>query len=152
MDFYPWVKVVHVALAIVAVGFNVSYGIWQARAAREPQHLGHVLRGIKFLDDRIANPAYVGIAVAGVIMVLIGPYEFEQLWLAVSIGLYVLLAVVGLLLYTPTLRDQIAAYEAAGPESAEFVRLGSRARLLGAVLGVLVGVIIVLMVVKPGVA
>lgn len=150
MDVYPWVKVIHIALAIVAVGFNISYGIWQARAAREPEHMGHVLRGIKFLDDRVANPAYIGIAVAGVIMVLIGPYRFEQLWLIVSIGLYVVLAAVALLLYTPTLRAQIAAYESGGATSAEFVRLGARGRALGAVLGVVVGVIIVLMVVKPG--
>lgn len=150
MDIYPWVKLIHVALAIVAVGFNISYGIWQARAARAPQHLGHVLRGIKFLDDRVANPAYIGIAVAGVVMVLIGPHEFEELWLAVSIALYVLMAAVGLLIYTPTLRDQIAAYESGGPSSPEFVRLGGRARVLGAVLGLIVGAIIVLMVVKPG--
>jgi hypothetical protein len=32
LDFYPWVKVIHIALAIVAVGFNMSYGIWQACA------------------------------------------------------------------------------------------------------------------------
>ena len=55
---YPYIKLLHVLLAIVAVGFNASYGIWLARAAREPEHLGHVLRGIKILDDRFANPAY----------------------------------------------------------------------------------------------
>ncbi len=43
-------------LAISAIGFNASYGIWLARAGREPEHLGHVLRGIKTLDDLFANP------------------------------------------------------------------------------------------------
>jgi uncharacterized membrane protein len=150
MDLYPWLKALHVLLAIVAVGFNMSYGIWQARAARDEQHMGYALRGIKFMDDRIANPAYVGLAVVGVILVLIGPYEFEQLWVAVSIGLYVLLVVVGLALYSPTLKRQIAAYEAAGAQTAEFAALTGRSRMLGAVLGVIVVAIIVLMVVKPG--
>ena len=151
MDFYPWVKTLHILLAIVAVGFNISYGIWQARASREPDHMGYALRGIKFLDDRVANPAYVGILLAGIAMVLIGPYRFEQLWLAISIGLYVLMGVVALALYSPTLKAQIAAYESGGAASAEFARLTGRSRALGAALGVIVLAIIVLMVVKPGV-
>ena len=150
MDFYPWLKTLHILFAIVAVGFNISYGIWQARAARDPQHLGHVLRGIKFLDDRVANPAYAGLLVVGIALVLIGPYDFEDVWVAVSIGLYVLMGAVAIVFYSPTLRRQIAAYEASGPESAEFTALGARGRILGAILGVIVLAIIVLMVVKPG--
>ena len=34
VDFYPWLKTLHILLAIVAVGFNISYGVWLARAAR----------------------------------------------------------------------------------------------------------------------
>ncbi len=150
MDFYPWLKALHILFAIVAVGFNISYGIWQARAAREPEHTGYALRGIRFMDDNVANPSYVGLAVVGIILVLIGPYEFEQIWIAVSIGLYLALILVGLFLYTPTLRRQIAAYEASGAESQEFAALGERGRLLGIVLGVIVVTIIILMVVKPG--
>lgn len=148
---YPWLKTLHILFAIVAVGFNISYGIWQARAAREPQHLGYALRGIKFLDDRVANPSYTGLLVVGIVLVLIGPYEFDDLWVAVSIGLYVAMGAVALLLYSPTLSRQIAVYESAGPDSPEFTALGNRGRLLGAILAVLVAAIIVLMVVKPGV-
>ena len=63
-------KFVHVLLAIVAVGFNASYGIWLARVANAPQATqSHVLRTIKFLDDRIANPAYGLLLVTGLFMV-----------------------------------------------------------------------------------
>jgi len=151
MDFYPWLKTLHILFAIVAVGFNISYGIWQTRAAREPEHTGYALRGIKFMDDKVATPSYVGLGVVGIIMVLIGPYEFEQLWIAVSIALYLALIGVGLFVYTPTLRRQIAAYEADGAQTEEFASLGNRGRLLGMVLGLIVVAIIVLMVVKPGV-
>jgi hypothetical protein len=48
----------HVFLAIVAVGFNISYSVWLAREARDPtEQCLYVLRGIKILDDRFANPA-----------------------------------------------------------------------------------------------
>jgi uncharacterized membrane protein len=150
MDVYPWLKVVHVLLAIVAVGTNITYGIWQARAGREPQQLGWTLRGIKLLDDRVANPSYIGLAIAGVLLVLTGPWRFEMLWIAVSIGLYVALAVIGLVLYSPTLSRQIAVYESDGPAAPEFAALSTRSRLLGMLMAVIVVTIIVLMVVKPG--
>ncbi len=57
VEFYPWIKTLHIFFAIVAVGANITYSVWVARAAREPEHTGYALRGIKFIDDRIANPA-----------------------------------------------------------------------------------------------
>jgi uncharacterized membrane protein len=150
LDWYPWLKTLHILLAIVAVGLNISYGIWQARAAREPEHIGYALRGIKFLDDRVANPAYAGLLVVGIILVLIGPFEFTTFWVAVAIGLYLAMGAIAILLYSPTLKRQIAAYEAGGPQSSEFRALGARGRMIGIILAVIVIAIIVLMVVKPG--
>lgn len=149
MDLYPWLKLLHILLAIVAVGFNISYSIWLARAAREPQHLGYALRGIKFLDDRVANPAYVGLAVVGVILVLMR-WSFTTLWILLAIGLYVVMGVVALAFYSPTLSRQIAVYEADGPGGPEFARLSVRGRTVGGLLGVIVLAILVVMVVKPG--
>jgi uncharacterized membrane protein len=149
VDLYPWLKTLHILFAIVAVGFNISYGIWQARAAREPEHMGYALRGIKFMDDRVANPAYGGLLVVGIILVLIGPYDFTTFWVAVAIGLYLVMAAVAIVFYSPTLKRQIAAYEMSGAQSDEFVRLGARGRMIGTILAVLVIAIIVLMVVKP---
>ena len=149
MDFYPWLKTLHVLFAIVAVGFNISYGIWQARAAREPEHMGYALRGIKFLDDRVANPSYAGLLVVGIILVLMR-WDFTTLWIAVAIGLYIVMAIIAIGFYSPTLKRQIAAYEAGGAQSAEFQALGARGRVIGITLGILVVAIIVLMVVKPG--
>lgn len=82
LEPYNLVKFAHVMLAIVAIGFNASYGIWLARAGREPQHLGHVLRGIKTLDDKFANPAYVLLLVTGILTALVGNVPFEAFWIA----------------------------------------------------------------------
>jgi uncharacterized membrane protein len=150
MDWYPWLKTLHILFAIVAVGLNISYGIWQARAAREPEHTGYALRGIKFLDDRVANPSYAGLLIVGILLVLLGPWEFTQFWVLASIALYVALGTVAFFFYSPLLKRQIAAYEASGAQTPEFAALGARARLVGIVLAVLVVAIIVLMVVKPG--
>jgi len=150
MDWYPWLKTLHVFFAIVAVGLNISYAVWQARAAREPEHMGYALRGIKFLDDRIANPAYGGLLVLGILLVLLGPWEFTQLWVLAAIILYLVMGAVAFLFYSPTLTKLIASYEAGGVATTEFAALSSRSRLVGILLALLVLAIIVLMVVKPG--
>ena len=148
MDF-QLIKFVHVLLAIIAVGFNASYGIWLARAANAPQATqSHVLRTIKFLDDRIANPAYGLLLLTGLLMIFSAGIPV-RLWIALSIGLWLVLVVVGLGVYTPTLRDQIRVLESEGPGSEEYQRLSSRGRTLGIVLGIIVVVIVFLMVTKP---
>ena len=146
---YPWLKIIHILLAAVAVGFNFSYGILIRRAAGEPEHLGHVLRTVKVLDDRFANPAYLLLLVFGLAMVFIGPWDITDLWILLSLGIYVVLVVVGAALYTPTLRRQIAALDAGGAAAPEYQALQARGNMLGAVLGLLVVVIISLMVLKP---
>jgi uncharacterized membrane protein len=144
---YTFFKFLHVLLAIVAVGFNASYGIWLARAAREPEHQAHVLRGIKVLDDRFANPAYALLLVTGLVMVWLGDLDLTQFWLAGGLALYVVAVVLGLVVYTPTLRRQIQALERG--ESAEFERLSARGTIVGIALAVDVVVIVFLMVTKP---
>jgi uncharacterized membrane protein len=146
---YNLLKFLHVLLAIVAIGFNASYGVWLARAGREPQHLGHVLRGIKTLDDKFANPAYVLLLVTGILTALVGNIPFEAFWIAASIVLWVVLVGVGLGVYTPTLRKQIALVEGGGSDSPEYQRLARRGLLVGGLLAAIVIIIVFLMVTKP---
>jgi uncharacterized membrane protein len=144
---YTFFKFLHVLMAIVAVGFNASYAIWLARAAREPEHQSHVLRGIKVLDDRFANPAYGLLLVTGLVMVWVGDLELTQFWLAGGLTLYVVAVVLGLFVYTPTLRRQIQALETG--DAAELQRLSARGTAVGVALAVDVIVIVFLMVAKP---
>ncbi len=46
LGLYEVIKFFHVLLAIVAVGFNATYGIWLARAAKEPEHEAFTLGGV----------------------------------------------------------------------------------------------------------
>ena len=149
MDF-QFIKFIHVLLAIVAVGFNASYGIWLARSATAAQATqSHVLRTIKFLDDRFANPAYGLLLITGLLMAFSAGIPFSRLWLAASIGLWFVLVFLGLGIYTPTLRDQIRVLESEGPGSEQYQRLASRGRTVGIVLAIIVVVIVFLMVTKP---
>jgi uncharacterized membrane protein len=146
---YPWLKVGHILMAIVAVGFNISYGVLIRRATAEPEHLGHVLRTVKVLDERFANPAYGVLFVLGLAMVFIGAPDIADLWIWLSIVLFLTATVLGFAVYAPLLRRQIATLESAGPESAAYAALAGRAAGLGALLGGIVVVIVALMVLKP---
>ena len=143
------VKYVHVLAAIVAVGVNVSYSVWIVRARTDPAHTAFTLKGIKFLDDRIANPAYGLLLITGLWMVFLGRYSLFTLWIDVALVLYAVLAVVAITQYTPTLRQQIRLAEAGDTTSAEFQRLAARSQALGAALGVIVLVILAMMVFRP---
>jgi uncharacterized membrane protein len=150
MSLFVLVKFLHVLLAIVAVGFNATYGVWLARVAREPVPTqSFVLRGIKRLDDWFANPAYVLLAVTGVTMVLVGELRFTTFWIAGGIVLWAIAVALGFFVYTPMVRNQIHALETIGPESEDYKRYASNARFLGILLAAIVVVIVFLMVTKP---
>ena len=150
MSLFVVVKFVHVLLAIIAVGFNATYGVWLARVAREPVPTqSFVLRGIKRLDDWFANPAYVLLAVTGVTMVFVGELRFTTFWIAGGIVLWAIAVALGFFVYTPMLRNQIHALETAGADSEDYKRNSANARFVGILLAAIVVVIVFLMVTKP---
>ncbi len=150
VTFYNVLKYLHILLAIVAVGFNASYAIWITRASRQPDHLGYVLRGIKFLDDRIANPGYALLLVTGLTLVAVGHWPLTTFWISTALVLWFVTLILGLGFYTPALRQQISALETNGPESAAYRQWARRSTILGIVVAIPVLLIVFLMVVKPG--
>lgn len=149
IESYEILKFLQVVLAIIAVGFNASYGVWLARAARERDHEAFALRGVKVLDDRFANPAYGLLLVTGLLMLWVGDLDLTQFWLLAALVLYAVAIGVGLFVYTPTLRNQISVLASSGPTSPEFEALARRGTTVGIVLAVDVIAIVFLMVTKP---
>jgi uncharacterized membrane protein len=148
---YPLLKWLHILLAIAALGTNLTYGIWIRRASQRPEALPFVLRGIKILDDRIANPAYGLLLVTGVGLVQLGRWPFTTPWILMALALYGIVVLLALFGYTPTLRRQIQLVESGGHNSPGYAALARRGTILGILLAVLVVAITFLMVVKPGV-
>ncbi|MDQ4006250.1 MAG: DUF2269 domain-containing protein [Actinomycetota bacterium] len=146
---YEVVKFLHVFLAIVAVGFNATYAILLGRAAREPEHEAHVLRTVKVLDDRFANPAYGGLLLTGLLMVGFYWPRITDFWIATALALYAILVAVGAAVFTPTLRRQIAVIETEGPSSPDYRALSRRGTVVGIFLAIVVTLIVFLMVTKP---
>jgi uncharacterized membrane protein len=145
-------KVVHVVLAIVAIGYNASYGLLIARARAggiDGLEMRFALGTVKFMDDYIANPCYALLLVTGGAMVYLSGYPWTLKWIYLSLGLLILAFAIAIVLYSPTLRREIEVLEANGPSDPEFLKLSSRGAALGGVLGVIVIAIVALMVFKP---
>ncbi len=148
MNWFLVLKSLHVLSAIVAVGSNVTYGVWSALAKREPAHLPFALRGIKLLDERVANPAYGVLLVSGLIMALT-TYRITLTWILIGLAIYVVMAVLGVAVVAPALSRQIAALDAEGPRSPRYAAAEARVRGVGICLGVLAVVVVAVMVAKP---
>jgi uncharacterized membrane protein len=147
--WYSLLKFLHVLAAAVAVGSNITYGVWLVRASRDPAFLPFALRGVKFIDDRMANPAYGLLLVTGILMVVAGSIPLSTSWLIVAVVLYVAVVLLGVLGYTPVLKRQIELLESEGAGSAASTAAAKAGTTFGVVLGIIVVVIIFLMVFKP---
>ena len=135
-------------LAITAVGSNISYAAWNARGAMEPQHLSFALRGVKFLDNRVANPAYGLLLITGLTLVVVGTWGLKG-WIVAALILFVLLIVVAIGFYSRVMNRQIQVLEKAGESSPEYQQVAGQARLYGIASGVIALAIVFVMVVKP---
>ncbi len=149
VTFYLVLKFIHIASAITAVGANITYGVWNVRAQSNPAQLGFALKGIKFIDDRIANPAYGVLLITGLLMVFIQRWPIGSLWIILALIFFAALAGLAFRVYSPLLRNQIRLVDAGDTSSPEFERLSRRSAMVGPVLGLLAVLILIMMVFKP---
>jgi hypothetical protein len=147
---YNLLKFFHIFFAIAAVGSNLTYGVWAARAGSDEQRASFTFRGIKFLDDRVANPAYGLLLLTGLIMAG-WHWSYTTQWIAAAIGLYLIAIVIALAAYSPALTRQIKVLESEGISSSAYRRASGRATALGIAVSVPVVLILILMVFKPNI-
>ena len=148
MSLVVVLKLIHVLAAITAVGANLTYTYWLRYAGLDRDRLLWTMRGIRRLDNFIATPAYVVLAVTGVLMVLTGAFSFTQGWIIAGISLYVLVVILGIALYAPALKRQITEAEA-DPTSPAYAEAARRSNIYGIITIGTVLLIVVLMVTKP---
>jgi len=141
-------KVIHVLAAIVAVGANVTYAFWLARAGRDQGRLVFAIETVRWLDRSIANPAYIVLLITGVGMVLTGVYSFTTGWIVISLVLYVAVAILGVAAFGPAIRRQLAEAEH-DATSVEYSAAAARSNAFGLLTTAIALVIATLMVTKP---
>ncbi len=148
VHWFLLLKTLHVLSAIVAVGANATYALWSTRGKADQAHLGFALRGIKLLDDRVANPAYGVLLVTGLIMAFT-TYDITRTWILTGLAIYIVMAGTAVGVYSPLLKRQIRALDRDGVDSPAYSAVDARARGVGMFLGVLAIAVVFVMVYKP---
>ncbi len=152
VDAFPTIlllRFVHITVASVAVGATLAFRFWLRLARRQPEHLAFVIRGIRWIDRWVAEPAYFLAFATGVAMVLWGVSSFSAGWLLTALVIYAAIAVLGITVFGPVVRKQLAALERGGVTDAEFLRRERQSAWLGAVTIAGLLAILALMVLRP---
>ena len=144
----------HILGAIVAFGFGFYAPIFGMMSAREPQHGNWYMRAAKRLSNVVIVPVAISLFITGTLLVVEsgGMRRFEELWLSLSLVLYVIALLIVFLLQRPALNRIIAATsEPPGPGGPppglrDDIR---KMQLYGVILLVLTIAIVALMVWKP---
>jgi hypothetical protein len=145
--FYHIVLFFHVLSGVGAIGLNFSYAVWIKRGQKDIASLAFALKGVKFVDDYIANPLYLLAFVSGSGMILMGKKVEPYLQLAISI--YVVAMVIAYALYTPILLRQIQMMEKVGSTSESYLLIAKKSNVIGIIMGIMVLTILALKIIKP---
>jgi hypothetical protein len=111
--------------------------------------LPFTLRGIKVINDRVVIPAIGLVLIAWIAMALTSGQSLLTPWIFLVLILWLIVFLLGLFGYAPTLRKQIALAESTGADSEEYTAVAWRGTILGIAIGVIVLLIILLMVFQP---
>jgi uncharacterized membrane protein len=142
----------HVMGAIIAFGFGFAVPVIGRMAGKEPQHGNFFLRAGTRVSDTILIPAAISLGITGAGLIYYGAHTPREMWLSISMGIYVVAILVVLFFQRPTFKKLIALTSMppgpAGPDPQVPVLL-KRTRIVGLGLSAAVLVIVYLMVYKP---
>jgi uncharacterized membrane protein len=154
----------HIAGAIVAFGPTIAFPFIAARAAQEPMHGNFVLRTTHFITQRVVEPGAVFVFLMGIGLIVTRGYNpLGDLWLALSIVLFLITLGFANLVQLSTIKKMIALTSQPPPavsEAAEagagaagppprFLELSQKAARGGQFMLLMLFTILALMVVKP---
>jgi uncharacterized membrane protein len=121
---------------------------WRATRATRPEVLPEVARLLDYVATRLFMPASILIFIAGLVMTA-NAWSFGQTWIAISMGLWVLSVVLGMVYVSPRLKRIASFFETEGPMSTDGRALLDRVFLASRLELISFFVIVALMVFKP---
>ena len=150
---YEVLLYVHIVCAVIWVGGGFFAQLLALRVQRstDPSDLPKFGRNVEFLGMRVFLPASILLFIAGAAMVA-QRWAFGDLWVSISMGLWLLSALAGALYIGPRTKKVSELFEAEGPSSTAARSLLDKVFLVSRLELVSFALIIALMVFKPGAA
>lgn len=142
---YLWLKLVHIFVAVVALGASAGLGIVLEFYGKDAAHGAFVLRAIERIVAMVVLPGYVLVLATGLWMAKLA-WPFAASWIQLALGLWIVgLACLGGAL--ATLGKQRRLHGTDGVGHARYARAS---QAFGAAFGLVVVAVLYLMVFKPG--
>lgn len=148
---YNLLLFVHIVCAVIWVGgaFYAQLLAYRVTRSPDPSDLPKLARHIEYLGSRVFLPAALLLFVAGAAMT-VQAWSFGQIWIAVSVALWVLSALLGAVYLGPRVKRAAELFETEGPTSQAGRALLDRLFLVSRLELIGFAVIIALMTFKPG--
>lgn len=143
------VVIVHVVASALTLGATAAYAIAISLAERAPEHLAFTIGAVRRSDRVLAIPAFIVTSITGLWLTIDEQIPFDRFWIASSLALFAAILIVGLTVWGPLVRRELAALARGGTADAEYPRLRIRAALLSYGTIAALVVIVALMVAKP---
>jgi len=142
-----------VLAAIVWVGSELYIHFQYARArGRGPEAEAGCIADFNRWGNTVLPGMAVLLIITGVLAVIEGPWEFSQAWISIGLTVWVLTFIAGVGFYGPTGKKIAAFVEADGDRVTErSAPLIARTMLVSRVELVLLAIVVIAMVTKPGV-
>lgn len=153
MDLYELFKTIHVVAAVAWVGGVILSQVNAALAfsSGEQARILGFIRIQGWLGQRYFAPASGILILAGVAMVIESGWEFADLWIVIGIALWLSSSVIGAAFLGPRSERLTADIEQKGWDDPGVQALAKQVGLLARVDMVILLLVVIDMVVKPGV-
>ena len=153
MDRYELLKFVHIAAAMIWIGGAVTlqFVAHLARRAADAHRMVALTRDAEWIGKRVYTPAALAVILIGFVLVWDGPWTLGMDWIWMSLILFAVSFALGIAVLTPESVRIGKQIEAEGAESAGVQARISRILNLGRLDLLLLFLIVLLMVTKPGV-
>lgn len=152
MNRYEWLLLFHIAAAIVWLGGGLAVQVLAIRANRadDPARMMTIASEAEWFGTRIALPSSFSVLVLGIILAVDGPWDFGQTWIVLALIGFGLSFVTGAVFLGPESGRIAKLLAAEGPESPAVRARIQRIFLVSRIELVLLYLIVLDMVVKPG--
>lgn len=154
-SYFEILLLVHIASAIVGFGPTYAFSILGPMAAkrRGPEAVT-IMEGMIAIEKKLVIPAAVLVQpLSGALLIFEAGWDdnfFSHTWLWVAILIYFTAMYIALAVQTPALEKMVEMAKGGKAQTPEFGALASKASKTGPVLGIMLMVLIILMVLKPG--
>lgn len=156
--FQLWL-ILHILSVIIAFGPTFAFGLMGSYAKRHPQHALAVAEVTHLIAQRIVVPVMVLVPFFGTALIFTGKFDlWKSEWLIIAIILFTIAFFVAILIQLPNSTRLVEALSKLPPgpppegaqPPADVAAITKKLSIGGAFLGLMIVVIVILMVWRPG--